>query len=298
MKCPIYGKHRSRKVNTFVILYEIGIFLFIINFLGAKYQKIPIVPNHPKTNKLLFFRTTITPFGAILIVVAFSLNAISECTAVQMTTPAFTAILARIILGEPYDLMLFLNTLLCFAGVLFISKPSFLFGERVTNAEYPHRSFGVLLTLSGAFVSSFGHVANKKLGGLVNPMVNTFYFALFLCIMSAVMQIVVGIGEVFFADVIMIAIVAVLQCGAHNLTNKSFSLGNTATISLMMYSQVFLAYFIDVMWKGVQLDWYSVVGAMSIFLCMFITLVRLRMQNKSAKTSSVMRGSIGGVFVD
>ena len=132
-------------------------------------------------------------------------------------------------------------------------------------------------------MSSFGHVANKKLGELVNPMVNTLHFALFLCIMSAVMQIVGGIGEVYMSDVTIIAIVAVLQCGAHNLTNKSFSLGNTATISLMMYSQVFLAYFIDVVFKGVQLDFYSVVGALSIFLCMFITLSRLRMQNKSAK---------------
>jgi len=273
----------AKRLNIFLIIYEIGIFLFIINFLAAKYKKIPIVSTNPKTTKMLFFRTTITPFGAILIVVAFSLNAISECTAVQMTTPAFTAILARIILGEPYDLMLFLNTLLCFTGVLFISKPSFLFGEGATNAQYPQRSFGVLLTLTGAFVSSFGHVANKKLGELVNPMVNTLHFALFLCIMSAVMQIVGGIGEVYMSDVTIIAIVAVLQCGAHNLTNKSFSLGNTATISLMMYSQVFLAYFIDVVFKGVQLDFYSVVGALSIFLCMFITLSRLRMQNKSAK---------------
>jgi len=74
-------------------------------------------------------------------------------------------------------------------------------------------------------------------------------------------------------------VVGVMHFGAHTLMNKSFSLGNTGTISLMMYSQVFWAYLIDILYKGTQLDFYSILGSGSIFFCMFITFYKVHMKS-------------------
>jgi len=218
----------------------------------------------------------------------FTLIPVSECTAIQMTSPAFTAMLATIFFGEKYDIMLFLNTVLCFFGVMFISKPAFLFGTGEGNAESPHRSLGVMIALSGAFVGSFVQICLKKLGSMVSPFINTLTFAIFLGPIMAVAQIVVGMGDVYLSDVIAVAGIGLCHCGAHVLMNKSFALGSASTISLMMYSQVFLAYIIDIVFMGTALEFYSVIGSINIFLCLFITLFRLRMQNRQAITNMLM----------
>ena len=169
--------------------------------------------------------------------------------------------------------------MLCFAGVVLISKPAFLFGTGEVNQEYPYRSFGIMITLLGALVGSFVQISLKKLGGMVSPFVNTLHFALFLGIFMGVAQIIGGMNEVYLSDVIAVVVVGVMHFGAHTLMNKSFSLGNTGTISLMMYSQVFWAYLIDILYKGTQLDFYSILGSGSIFFCMFITFYKVHMKS-------------------
>jgi len=51
------------------------------------------------------------PLWAMLGMMGLTMISVSECTSIQMITPAFTAVLATIFFGEKYDIMLFLNPL-------------------------------------------------------------------------------------------------------------------------------------------------------------------------------------------
>ena len=229
---------------------------------------------------MLILRALVGPIGACLGMIGFTLVSLSECTALQMTTPAFTAVLAVLFFKEKYDYMQFINLLLCFTGVVLISKPKFLFGEEDENLQYPYRALGIMITLLGSFCGSFVQIILKKLGSMASPFVNTFHFGISLGVVTSIGQMTKGMNPITLYDLMVLTIVGVLQFFAHIAMNTSFKFGNVGTISLMMYSQVLYAYAIDVFYEGVEIDFYSNLGSLSIFTCVFITLFRLHLQSK------------------
>jgi len=269
------GKH----LNVFQMLYGIAVQLIIYNFTILKTKKIPICSNKTLTTKLLFLRAILGPLGACCGIFGFVLLPLSEASALQMTTPAIAAILAAIFLGETYDLIMFLNSVFCFAGVVLISKPSFIFSENAGNEIFEYRSLGILLTVTGAILGGFIQIVLKKLGSLTTPYANTFHFGVFLALVTSFGQVIKGVNEVSMVDGIAITAVGLMNFISHTLMNKSYSFGNAGTISLMFYSQVFFAYVIDIFYERIAPDFYSVLGSLSIFSCVFFTLLRLRRQS-------------------
>jgi len=54
---------------------------------------------------------------------------LGDATAVMFTNPAMTAVLAYFLLGESFGIADGLAMFLCFVGVIFIARPSSIFGE-------------------------------------------------------------------------------------------------------------------------------------------------------------------------
>lgn len=112
-------------------------------------------------------------------------------TVVFFLGPAFTAILASVVLGEPFSLFDGTCAVLCMVGVVLVSKPQFIFGgETPTDdgevADEWKRLFAVLCALIGAMMSAIAYVTVRKIGRGAHFMVHVVYFGLVSIIISPI----------------------------------------------------------------------------------------------------------------
>ena len=85
---------------------------------------------------------------------------LSEATVLFFTAPIWTGILGKFVLHESFDRWDCLAAAASFVGVVFVARPSFLFGTNVNDATVSYgtagRAFGVFIALLGAFIISMG----------------------------------------------------------------------------------------------------------------------------------------------
>lgn len=82
-----------------------------------------------------------------------------------------------IILNDTYSILDVFYSILCFVGLLFVSKPTFLVNQFTDDVEY-ERSFAIACALLGALMSAMAYIAIRKVGQAVHVMVHIVYFGL------------------------------------------------------------------------------------------------------------------------
>lgn len=94
--------------------------------------------------------------------------------------PAFTAILAAIVLGEPFTLFDGICAVACLIGVGLISKPQFLFGGESNEGDASDwkRILAIFCALLGAVMSAVAYVTVRKIGRGAHYLVHVVYFGL------------------------------------------------------------------------------------------------------------------------
>lgn len=97
---------------------------------------------------------------------------LAETTVIHFTNPVFTALLAAVFLGELLQWKELTLTLTALGGVLFIARPSFLFGE--ASGLDP---LAVGVALLGAILSAGAYVMTRRLTRTNDPLVIVFAFA-------------------------------------------------------------------------------------------------------------------------
>jgi drug/metabolite transporter (DMT)-like permease len=88
------------------------------------------------------------------------------------------------LLGEVIGLVDFVLALFCFGGVIFVSRPEFLFGATTSTNLHATSPYAVWAGLAAAFCQAAAYVAIRKLKS-VNYMVVIHYFMLTCSIGSA-----------------------------------------------------------------------------------------------------------------
>jgi drug/metabolite transporter (DMT)-like permease len=105
---------------------------------------------------------------------------IGNYTVVFFLGPIFTALLASFALGEPFSLFDGICAVLCFVGVVLVSRPEFLFGKAVVHAQEMdaefERIFAVMCSVVGAMMSAVAYVTVRKIGKGAHFMVHVVYF--------------------------------------------------------------------------------------------------------------------------
>ena len=99
---------------------------------------------------------------------------LAEATVLQYLHPAFTALLAGLVLGETLSRRLILATGVSLIGVLLVARPEFLFGDQAT----PLDPFWVAVAIGGALCSASAYVVVRRLSRSEDPLVIVFYFPL------------------------------------------------------------------------------------------------------------------------
>lgn len=106
--------------------------------------------------------------------------------------PAFTAILAALVLGEAFTLFDGICSVACMVGVVLVSKPQFLFGGNPTHDDNEDsisewkRLFAILCALVGAMMSAVAYVTVRKIGRGAHFMVHVVYFGLVSAVVSPI----------------------------------------------------------------------------------------------------------------
>jgi drug/metabolite transporter (DMT)-like permease len=161
---------------------------------------------------------------------------LAVATVVQFTNPIFTALLAAFFLRERAGGRLWLAIALGLAGVLAITRPSFLFGGEMA-AALPS---GVMaIALGGALATGAAYVLVRKLASLENELVIVFYFPL-----VAVPGILAILPEWVWPTprewLLMLGVALTAQYGQIYLT-RGFHRLAAAPATVVLYSQILFA---------------------------------------------------------
>jgi len=202
---------------------------------------------------------------------------LNEATVISQTQPAIAGILAVVFLRESYDLVQFLTTIFCTIGVLLITKPGFLFGNAVEalNLEAERmRLEGTFILLFAAVVVSFQMIVIKKLVAHISPNLSAFYIGLIPSLFGSFMMIGKGVKPLDSQTWFYLINIMVFGFLAQVLVNRAFKFGDAGKIGVMSYSQIIFGFLLDMYVLGTTPDFYSAIGAMSIFCCVFLRIYK------------------------
>lgn len=115
---------------------------------------------------------------------AFTHLPLADASTIIFTNPVVTAILARLILKESFTRLEGLSACLCLFGVVFISQPTFIFGDsaramdeelgddRKKTLEFAglgfttHRWFGLLIAFMCSLFAASSFLTVRKMGSV------------------------------------------------------------------------------------------------------------------------------------
>lgn len=124
---------------------------------------------------------------------AFQHLPLADATVIVFSSPIFTGILAYFILGESWGLFDFLGTAMCFAGIVLIARPTFLFPRDVEKSFSGNwqQATASLVALCGAVLTSIALISLRKLK-TINYMIPVLYVAMAGVILTATGVLVTG----------------------------------------------------------------------------------------------------------
>ncbi|KAI8065312.1 hypothetical protein BC940DRAFT_259332 [Gongronella butleri] len=144
-----------------------------INPLGAR-----------KVRYWLVLRGSAGAVGLALFFYSLTKLPLADATVVFFLGPVFTAILASIALHEPFTPFDMVCSVVSMAGIVFVSKPQFLFGD--VSIDSWERLFAIFCALMGAVLSAVAYVTVRRVGKGAHFLVHVVYFGFISLIMSGV----------------------------------------------------------------------------------------------------------------
>jgi drug/metabolite transporter (DMT)-like permease len=189
---------------------------------------------------------------------------LAEATVLQYLHPPVTALLAAFVLGEQLRRSVFVSMALCAAGLLLVSRPSFLFGQ---HEALP--TLAVLAGIGGALFSSSSYVAVRKLGRKEDALVIVFYFPFVALPMSIPLMWHDAVWPTPFEWLLLLAIGLLTQLGQVAVTRglQHDEAGRAAAYS---YLQVLFAALLGVAMFGEVPRTTTVLGAALILIGAFV----------------------------
>ncbi|KAI8990048.1 hypothetical protein BDB01DRAFT_779827 [Pilobolus umbonatus] len=233
----------------------------------------------------LFFRGLAGTLGLSLFYFSITQLSLADATVVFFLGPAFTAILAAVVLGEAFTLFDGVCAVSCMLGVLLVSKPDFLFGNGKDLPEGGEvgRLFAVFCALLGAMMSAVAYVTVRKIGRGAHFMVHVVYFGLVSIVVSPIGMFLLQTPIVpnslydygIFLGVGLTAFIG--QC----LLNQGLQMAPAGPGTLMRMNDVVFAFIFGIFILGEYPDVYSVSGAcIIVFMTSSMCIHKLRLHRK------------------
>ena len=286
-----------------------SIFRYIIQLITMisllLYKKEPLL-GPKEQRKLLFQRSFFGIFAVVFTNFAIKYIDPSDNLALSHTNVIITAIMARIFLKEKLGLQHFLSVVLTLAGILLITKPTFIFEKviktiNITNIsnetdecytkahDYTthgiyDRLIGICFAMIGAFGSAAIHIIVKKL--CVNKVyfgVTTLYgtfLGLPASILTSVLLVVTGLYhndpvcelKNLPYDIMYGMIGGCFAVLAHVSFNISLKHEEATKVAIIRTIDVLFSFLMQFLILGINADYISALGALAILLGTIIIL--------------------------
>jgi drug/metabolite transporter (DMT)-like permease len=185
---------------------------------------------------------------------------LADATVIQYTNPVWAALFAVPFLGEKPRRREALPVLASLAGVLLVTRPTFLFGAGV-----PVDARVVAIGLAGAMCSGAAYVTVRRLGATEHPSVIVFYFALISTLGSVPTALPSARWPTPFEWIVLLGVGVTTQIGQVSITH-GLRLERASRASATGYLQIVFAAFWGVLFFSERPDAATLGGAALIVL--------------------------------
>ncbi len=245
-----------------IIFIRSAISLLITRFLMKQLKVNPWGTN----KKLLLIRGGMGTGALFCIFKALMLLPLSTATVIQYSYPTFTAISAKLFLGEKIRKRILVAIMMGWVGITLVVHP--LRGESIGGGQ---NLFAIGIALLGAVLTALAYVSVRKLSKKEHPLVIVHYFPLVsapICLPFLFSEGVIPLGMEWLW---LLGIGLFTQLGQVWIT-KGLSLLPAAQASSINYTQVIFATIWGMLLFSEFLNIYVVTGAICVFGATLISL--------------------------
>ncbi|KAI8141582.1 hypothetical protein BJV82DRAFT_670493 [Fennellomyces sp. T-0311] len=186
---------------------------------------------------------------------------LADATVILYLNPAFTTILAALVLGEMFGWFEGLCVALCFSGAVLVTKPGFLFES--SGSPGSAGPLAVIAGLTGAILTAVAQVVIRKIGNNAHFLIHTIYFG--------VVGILISLPPLFTIQTFVMPsnwreCIALLMTGisafiGQCLLAKGLQMTPAGPASVMRTNEVVLAFIFGIFIFNEYPDLLSVTGA-------------------------------------
>jgi drug/metabolite transporter (DMT)-like permease len=185
---------------------------------------------------------------------------LSDAVVLHQTQPIWTAILARLFLGERARRRIILATLVALTGVVLVVRPSFLFGADHAHTLDP---VGVALALSAALLSAGGYVSVRALRKTDEPLVVVFWFA-FVATPASLPSLLADVRWPTGGELLLLFGIGLAVQGAQMLMTRALHREPAGRVAAVGYLQVVYASVLGALLFGEVPRPLGIVGALLV----------------------------------
>lgn len=137
------------------------------------------------------FRGFLGAMSNFLLYYAIGSMPVADANALFFTNPLFTMLYAVCLLREPSTKVEVCSLFLGFTGVIFVARPSFLFGSAAAPQDGGKDTTvsAILASLLGALIGGFVPIVVRYVGGAVHYYVMVFYWGVAGTVMSTIVAL-------------------------------------------------------------------------------------------------------------
>ena len=196
-----------------------------------------------KGKKLLLTRSILSCTTYTVLFVAYRFVSFADATAISLTAPALTVIMERLALKEPMGKFHWLAVFLSLAGVLLVTRPSYIFSGTTIDGKM---GIGLGLAAFAALFIASSTVIVRQLKHVNRLTLHLFYFGISVIVLVPITTVL----QVWKLPSTPVEWILVLSIGAVGLLNQYFfctalKLESAGAVNLITTTQVIFTY----MWE-------------------------------------------------
>lgn len=233
------------------------------------------IPQNQQVYKLLVQRGILGFIGISLYYQSLAYLPLSLAGLLLLITPLWLAIIGRLFYNEPYGIIHFFFTFLCFFGLILIIQPAFLFGKENLD-HYDKKKFflGVLFGVITSIINSLIFLTINTLKGKTNAVIILFYYNLTQILGGAFLSAYSSVVTLNKEEVLFIILVGVFFFLSQTARNRALFLETPFIVGIGSYSQLIINYLFDLLIFGTTLNWIANLGCGIVLFCIFFLMYK------------------------